>query len=132
VEPTGEQFAAVVGVLRTYLDGLHHSDTDRLAAVFHPAARYITPTGDELVDLALDEYLPIVADRPSPASKGEARRDRIVSVELAGPDAAFVRVECAVAPRVFTDLLTLVRVDGRWQIIAKVFHYDLEEDPCPT
>ena len=132
MEPTGEQFAAVVSVLRTYLDGLHHSDTDRLAAVFHPAARYVTPTSGELVDLALDEYLPIVADRPSPASKGQERRDRIVAVEFAGPDAAFARVECAVAPRLFTDLLTLVRLDGRWQIIAKVFHYDLEEEPCPT
>ena len=41
-------------------------------------------------------------------------------------------MECAVAPRRFTDLLTPLRVDGRWQIIAKVFHYDLEEAPCPT
>lgn len=26
----------------------------------------------------------------------------------------------------FTDLLSLVFVDGRWQIIAKVFHYDIK------
>lgn len=127
-----DRYGEVVAVLGTYLDGLYQSDTGRLAAVFHPAARYVTPTGGTLVDLSLGEYLPVVADRPSPAAKGEARRDRIVSVEFAGPDAAFARVECAIAPRVFTDLLTLVRVDGRWQIIAKVFHFDFEEAPCPT
>jgi hypothetical protein len=31
-----------------------------------------------------------------------------------------------IRPKHFTDLLTLVHVDGRWQIISKVFHYELE------
>jgi 4-oxalocrotonate tautomerase len=55
---------------------------------------------------------------------GEARRDRVVSIEFAGPVTAVARVECTIAPRSFVDLLTLVRLDGRWQVIAKVFHYD--------
>ena len=128
------RFAAVAGVLGTYLDGLHHSDTARLRAVFHPAARYVTATDGTLLSLSMDEYLPVVDARPSPASKGEERRDRIVSIELAGPVTAFARVECRIAPRSFTDLLTLVDVDGGWRIVSKVFHYDLDraEDPCPT
>jgi 4-oxalocrotonate tautomerase len=114
-------------VLQTYFDGLHHSDTARLRRVLHPDARYVTASGGELLTLSMGEYLPIVDARPSPHGKGEVRRDRIVSLELAGPVTAFARVECAVAPRSFTDLLTLVRVDGRWQIISKVFHYETEE-----
>ena len=39
---------------------------------------------------------------------------------------ALARVECSIGPKHFTDLLTLVHVGGRWQIIAKVFHFDLE------
>lgn len=126
-------YAAVVGVLQAYFDGLHHSDTARLAQVFHPRASYVTATegatedGTPLV-LTMGEYFPIVDRRPSPASRGEARRDRIVSLEFAGPVTAFARVECAIGPKFFTDFLTLIRVDGRWQIIAKVFHYDLKED----
>jgi hypothetical protein len=38
---------------------------------------------------------------------------------------ALARVNCSIAERFFTDLLSFVFVDGRWQIIAKVFHYDL-------
>jgi hypothetical protein len=114
-------------VLGTYFDGLHHSDTDRLARAFHPDARYVTATGGDLLTLSMAEYLPIVEDRPSPHSKREARNDRIVSVELAGPVTAFARVECRIAPKSFTDLLTLVHVDGRWQIISKVFHYETAE-----
>ena len=57
--------------------------------------------------------------------------DRIVSIEFAGPATAFARVECAIAPKAFVDFLTLVRVEGRWQILAKVFHYELLDDDAP-
>ena len=118
-------YAEIVEVLGQYFDGLYHSDTARLRRVFHPQARYVCATESPLVHLGMDEYFPIVDKRPSPASRGEARRDRIVSIELAGPVTAFARVNCAIGPRFFTDLLTLIRVDGRWQIIAKVFHFDV-------
>jgi hypothetical protein len=66
----------------------------------------------------------VVEKRPSPASRNELRRDAIVSIQFAGPVTAFVHANCAIGPRYFTDFLTLVQVDGRWQIIAKVFHYE--------
>jgi Putative lumazine-binding len=34
-----------------------------------------------------------------------------------------VALRCAIGPRLFTDFLTLIRLDGRWQVISKVFHY---------
>ena len=109
--------------LRLYFDGLYHSDSERLGRVFHPRAIYTSATGGDLVYKTMDEYLPIVQNRPSPASRGEARQDRIVSIDFAGPATAIVRAECVIASRRFEDLLTLIRVDGRWQIIAKAFHY---------
>lgn len=119
------EFDAIAELLQTYFDGLYLSDAERLRGVFHPAARYVCATDEKLVDLGMAEYLPIVAARPSPASRGEARRDRIVGVEFAGPNTAFARVNCAIGPKYFTDFLTLIRTDGAWRIIAKVFHYDL-------
>jgi hypothetical protein len=73
----------------------------------------------------MDEYLPIVAKRPSPASRHETRDDKILSIEFAGPVTALARVQCAIGEKTFTDLLSLIHVDDRWQIISKVFHYDL-------
>lgn len=120
-----DAFAAISAAIQTYFDGLYMSDTERLRRVFHPKARYVTATGDELVDLGMEEYFPIVDARPSPASRNEPRRDQIVSIALAGPKTAAVRVNCAIADRYFTDLLTLIETDGEWRIIAKVFHYDI-------
>lgn len=122
-----QRYAAVAQVLSVYFDGLYGSDTTKLRQVFHPKARYSCATDGTLLHLGMDEYFPIVDKRPSPASRGEKRRDRIVSIEFAGPVTALARVNCAIGPKYFTDLLTLVCTDGEWRIIAKVFHYDVEE-----
>jgi hypothetical protein len=118
-------FEAITSVLNDYFEGLYRSDTKILKRVFHPAAIYACATDGTLLTLRMDEYFPIVDKRPSPASRGDARTDRIVAIEFAGPVTALARVECSILPKHFTDLLTLIFVDGRWQIISKVFHYEL-------
>ena len=42
-----------------------------------------------------------------------------------GPVTALAKVQCSIGANHFTDLLTLIFVDGRWQVIAKVFHVDI-------
>lgn len=119
------RYAELVAVMQQYFDGLYHSDAPKLARVFHPLARYSCATDGALTHLDMNEYLPLVATRPSPASRGEARQDRIDSIEFAGPVTALVRASCAIEPKHFTDFLTFVRLDGEWRIIAKVFHFEL-------
>ena len=120
-------YGEVTSVLADYFDGLYYSDTSRLSRVFHPMAHYICATGGTFQYLRMDEYFPIVDRRPSPASRNEPRRDRIISVEFAGPVTAFARAECAIGSKFFTDLLTLIYIDECWQIVSKVFHYELKE-----
>jgi len=118
-------FAGVSAVLQTYFDGLYHSDTVRLAQVFHPLARYCTASAGELLVWDMEHYFAVVDQRPPPASTGQVRTDRILSIAFAGPVTAFACVQCSIAPRHFTDFLTLVQADGRWQIVSKVFHFEV-------
>jgi len=108
-------------VLADYFDALHFSDTEKLRKVFHPRAIYATADETPLLYRTMDDYIPVVAARQSPASRGEVRRDAIDAIELAGEHTAFARVRCSLGSRDFVDFLTLVRVEGRWQIIAKIF-----------
>lgn len=108
-------------VLQDYFDALYFCDVDKLQRVFHPRAIYATADETPLLYRTMDEYVPVVAARQSPASRGEARRDHVDAIDLAGENTAFARVRCSIGPRDFVDFLTLVRADGRWQIIAKVF-----------
>lgn len=121
-------FQEIADQLQVYFDGLYHSDTKRLARVFHPQAIYACATEGKLLYLTMDEYFPVVDKRPAPASRHEPRTDRIVSIDFAGPVTAIAKVNCAIGPKVFTDLLTFVKLDGRWQIMSKVFHFDLRPD----
>ena len=95
---SGTALHEVYELLGRYFDALHHSDADALAAIFHPSAVYATATGGALVRWSMEEYFPVVAERESPASRGEARTDAIESVEFAGPVTALARVRCSIGP----------------------------------
>ncbi len=126
------EYDRVIAALGDYFDGLYHSDTARLRRAMHPQAQYVCATDGRLLKLDMEPYWAMVDQRPSPASQGAAREDRIVSLEFAGPVTALARVECAIPPKRFIDLLTLVKLDGQWQIIAKVFHYDWMDGRAPA
>lgn len=116
-------------VLSDYFDGLYHSDVSKLSTVFHPMAHYVCVTNGTFQHLNMEQYFPIVARRPSPASRGESRNDRIISIEFAGPVTAVARVECSIGSKFFTDFLTFVFIEKRWQIISKVFHFEIRNMP---
>jgi hypothetical protein len=125
MEETQRRYAEVIAVLQDYFDALYFCDTEKLAKALHPKAHYVSVTEGPLLYLTMQEYFPIVAKRVSPASRSEARRDKVLSIEFAGPSTAFAKVECAIGPKFFTDFLTLIRVDGEWRIISKVFHFEI-------
>ncbi|MEL7448097.1 MAG: nuclear transport factor 2 family protein [Pseudomonadota bacterium] len=105
----------------TYFDGLYESDVNKLGEVFHPRAIYAT--ADEATPLYrdMDEYFAVVAARPSPESRKEARKDAIDEIRFSGDNTAFARVRCSIGNRDFVDFLSFVRENDRWLIIAKVF-----------
>ena len=114
-------FGEILPVLADYFDALYFCDTGKLEKVFHPKAIYASADETPLLYRTMVEYVPVVAARQSPASRGEVRSDVIDGIELAGENTAFARVRCSIGSRDFVDFLTLVRTDGTWRIIAKVF-----------
>lgn len=114
-------FEDIRRVLQTYFDGLYYSDTERLARVFHAQAVYATADETPALVRTMDEYFPLVAARVSPASRDEPRKDSIEAIERAGENTIHARVRCSIGKRDFVDFLSLIRVDGEWRIIAKVF-----------
>ncbi len=117
-------FAGVVALLQDYFEGLYECDTEHLARVFHPEAGYYCATDGQLLHFDMAHYFAVLKKRVSPKAQGHVRSDRIMSVEFAGPVTAQAKVQCSIPGKSFLDLLTLVRLDGRWQIVSKVFHYE--------
>ena len=116
---------AIEAVVRTYLDGLYEGDADKLAQAFHPTSALTQWFEGELKITPRDTWLAAVRSRPSPKSLGLARSDEIVSVAQHGPEMALVTLRCAIPPRFFTDMLSLLKIDGRWQVAQKVFRTEV-------
>lgn len=117
-----DRFEAVRAVLSDYFDALHTCDLALFDKVFHPRALYATADEDPPLFRDMGEYFAVIARRESPQSRGEARRDVIDSIAFAGENTALAQVRCSIGPRDFVDFLTLMRIDGRWLIAAKIFH----------
>ncbi|AXI47617.1 hypothetical protein C1J03_17355 [Sulfitobacter sp. SK012] len=116
------EFAAVTSVLEIYFDGLYHADVKMLRSVFHPKAIYATADETPLLHRTMEEYFPVVAKRVSPSSRDEPRRDVIEGIQFAGDNTALARLRCSIGTKDFIDFLTIVRTNGEWKIMSKVFH----------
>ncbi len=122
-----EDRAAIEAVVQTYLDGLYEGDVAKLAAAFHPTSSLTYEENGSLTPLPRDQWLEAVRARPSPQSRGLPRHDRILQIDQASPNTAFVKLNCAIPPRFFTDYLSLLKVEGRWQVAQKVFATERRE-----
>jgi hypothetical protein len=119
---------AIEGVVQCYLDGLHEGDAAKIARAFHPtsALTSISEAG-ELAITPRDVWLENVRNRPSPKQRGLSRHDEVLSIDLVGATMAYVKLKCAIPPRFFTDQLSLLKIDGRWQVAQKIFMTELRE-----
>ena len=121
-EATAEQKSALQATIETYFDALYNADHIMMGSIFHEHGVYAT--ADESPALIRDKptYMAVLANRESPAKQGHKRRDSIDSIDFAGVNTARAQVRCAIGNTDFVDYLSFVYQDGRWQIIAKIFH----------
>jgi hypothetical protein len=119
---------AIAACIATYLDGLYEGDADKIASVFHPTAALTYEEHDAIRIVPRDEWLHAVRNRPSPLARQLPRHDRVLQLDQSAPGTAFVKLKCAVPPRYFTDYLSLLKIDARWQIVQKVYAIEVRED----
>ena len=120
---TDATYADIVHALRFYFDGLYEGDVGKMREIFHPCCHLYSAAEGKLSDDGLEGYLARVATRPSPKSLGEQRRDAVLGIQATAEGAAFATLRTARAPRLYTDYLSLLRIDGRWRIVAKTFSW---------
>jgi hypothetical protein len=121
------EIEAVEKVVWTYLDGLYEGDTGKLGQAFHEVSHLYSVSDGGVADLPREKWFEFVKGRASPKSRGLKRTDRIVSVDFSGPETAFVKVECSIHPRYFTDYLTLLKLNGGWKVVSKTYRTDVRE-----
>jgi len=118
--------STVDAVVNLYLDGLYEGDVAKLGEAFHPTADLRWQENSELKVLPRDGWLDLVKSRPSPKSKGSPRHDFVVLVDRSDASTVFVKLQCAIPPRFFTDYLVLMKLADGWRVVSKSYRVETQ------
>lgn len=116
--PTAE-YDAVVAVAQKYVDGLRIGSVESIAEAFHKDAVMYGFTNGELLSGSIGNLFDFVK-KNGKAPEITTRLDVLAIT----PTTAVVRVDMendAIGAD-YNDYLTLIRIEGKWQVIAKVYH----------
>ncbi len=112
------EYDAIAKVVQHYIDGAKSGRGDDMKPAFHTDATIFGYAGDDLFAGPIQKLFDW-SDENGPATKLEAR---IASIDVIGT-AATMRLELSnLSGHRYTDLFTLLKVDGEWKIMNKVFH----------
>lgn len=112
------EYEAIARSVQHYIDGARAGSGATMEVAFHDDAQIFGFASDGLFAAPIQELFDRV-DKTGPAPDTQAR---IASIEIADT-VATVRLELDQwAGRRFTDFFTLLKIDGTWTIMNKVFH----------
>jgi len=109
-------FELVKAIVQNYFDGLHYGDVTKLRAIFHADAFLKAPGSRR----SLEQWLAAVASRPVPAQQGRSYGFKLLSIEVI-KDQAMVKLECPLFEHSYIDFLGLLKEDGCWKIVTKMY-----------
>jgi len=118
-KPVASQAAdydAVNELLNNYFSSLYEGDVTQLRKIFHDDAWL---KGNNYRKTR-DEWLEAVANRPVPSVEGMEYNFNIQSLEIVG-DQAMAKVDVPLLAAYFIDFLSLLKENGKWKIVNKMF-----------
>ncbi len=112
------QYDEIAKTLQHYIDGARSGKGDDMKPAFHKDATIFGYAGADLFGGPIQQLFDW-NDESGPAAELQTR---IASIDLVDT-VATVRLELNnLGGYRYTDLLTLLKVDGEWKIMSKVFH----------
>ena len=122
-QETPSDMQGIEKALRYYLDGGTNGERETVARAFHPQAELKFIRDGQYAELSLEDYL----NRIKPGPKSD-RQARIRYIHVAG-NAASAAVELEYPDALLVDMFNLLKVDGEWKIVGKIFH---RQDKAPV
>jgi len=112
------EYDEIAKVIQRYIDGAKSGRGDDMKPAFHQDATIFGYIGDDLFAGPIQQLF----DWNTGNGPAAALQARIVGIDLIDT-VATVRLELDNwSGHRFTDLFTLLKVDGEWKIMNKVFH----------
>ena len=107
-----------------YIDGLREGSVETLKQAFHSEATMCGYFGETLMVVPIQGLYDFVGSNPAPAKTGEPFSASVAAIEVAGSVASARITEKSYQGFDFTTFFQLLKIDGRWWIVGKVFNID--------
>ncbi len=112
---------AITKTVQHYIDGARSGKGDDMKSAFHKDATIFGYAGTDLFGGPIQQLFDW-SDENGPATELQAQ---IASIDLVDT-VATVRLELEnLSGHRYTDLLSLLKIDGEWKIMNKIFHLHL-------
>ncbi|MCA1438735.1 nuclear transport factor 2 family protein [Ensifer sp. IC4062] len=111
---------AISAVVHLYVDGMAFANEAALRKAFHPNASIVGNYEGAIEWLTRDAFIAAILKEGSAPPEKQPLMD-VEVIHITG-DAASVKVVDEFAGSRYTDYLSLLKVDGRWLIVNKVWH----------
>ncbi|VVE88633.1 nuclear transport factor 2 family protein [Pandoraea bronchicola] len=109
--------------LQIYFDVMYECDLEKFDLVFHPTSSLFTMKDGEFGLRPFAQYRAEIATRKPPKSVLQPRVDDILQIGVLSPEIAFAQVRVRIFEKIFIDNLNLLKFEGRWMIVAKIFQH---------
>ena len=83
-----EAYSEIVSALDLFFDGFYEGDIEKLKRIFHPNCHLFSAADGPLEDDDMPAVYDLVENRLSPKDRNQPRYDRIISIDISGPEAA--------------------------------------------
>jgi hypothetical protein len=107
--------------LANYFEAMYSQDMEKFDSVFHPSVTLYSAQGNELVLRPHALYRNQVLNRQSPKELGNPRSDQVLMIDVMSESMALAKVQLQMFGGIMQDYLNLVKIDGHWWIIAKLY-----------
>lgn len=108
-------------VIDDYFQGYQTADTFLIQKAFHSDTKLLSVDDNKLDTIEMSDWLKSLEERKL---KGDIRKGklRIESIDITH-ESAVVKLKIRFSKFEFTDYLSLLRIDHKWIIVGKIYHY---------
>jgi hypothetical protein len=108
--------------MQKYIDGTYNGDADMLRQCFYPQAVMNGYLNNEMVLRDPEPFFQEIANNPSMVESGVPYKGEIASIDVVGNIASTTVKETGFTGVMkFTKYFHLIKVEGEWKIISKIF-----------
>lgn len=111
----------IQNVIQDYFQGYQQADTSLIQNAFHAETKLLSIANGKMDITEMKDWLKSLEDRHM---RGDIRvgKLKIESIDVTD-QAAAVKLKIRFQTFEFTDYLSLLRIDGMWIIVGKIYHY---------